>query len=264
MLRQRVLSALVFGPIVFLCFYLGGVWFYSFLGLLAFAGAIEYRAMMKTKDVEVHPVFCVLAAVTAVSSAGRPWLIVAALVASAMILLVLGLWHLRLASALAGLAGLVYLGAFSSLLGLLRATPDGREWGLMVLFCTWATDVVAYFVGSWFGSRRIAPSVSPSKTLEGAVSGAVASCLTAYFLAGPFHLRPGFSLMAGLMLGIAAEAGDLVESGLKRFAGVKDSGTVLPGHGGVLDRFDSLLFTGPTGLFLAILYRILGGGIGAS
>lgn len=260
MLRQRVLSAVIFAPVVLLCFYLGGVAFYVFLGALAFLCGAEYRDMLRNKNVEVHPVFPPLVALVAVSSAGPSWLTTVALVGAAMIVLVLGLRHAGFASALAGLAGLVYLGAFTSLLGVLRGGTYGREWALLVLASTWTTDVVAYLVGSVAGTRRIAPAISPAKTLEGAVSGVLASGMVAYGLAGLLGMNPLYCVGAGAVLGVAAETGDLVESALKRFAGVKDSGKLIPGHGGVLDRFDSLLFSGAAGLFLAFIYRILVGG----
>lgn len=257
MLRQRVLSAVVFVPIVIAAFYLGGAAFYVFLGALAFLGGSEYREMLRKKDVEIHAAFPLLVAIVATSSAARPWAITVALVGAAMIVLVLGLWRGGFASAVGGLAGLVYLGAFAALLGVLRGTSGGREWAFLVLGTTWATDVVAYFVGSFAGTRRIAPGISPGKTWEGAVSGVLAASGAAYGLSRLWGIDPLFSLIAGALLGVAAELGDLVESALKRFAGVKDSGKIIPGHGGVLDRFDSLLFSGATGLFLFLLYRIL-------
>ncbi len=253
-----MLSAAVFVPIMVAAFYLGGAAFYVFLGVMAFLGGLEYREMLRKKDVEIHGAFPFLVAVVATSSAARhPGAIIVALVGAAMIVLVLGLWQGGFASAGGGLAGLVYLGAFSALLGVLRGTSGGREWAFLVLGATWATDVVAYFVGSLAGKRRIAPGISPGKTWEGAVSGVIAASGAAYGLSRLWGMDPLFALMAGALLGVAAELGDLVESALKRFAGVKDSGKIIPGHGGVLDRFDSLLFSGATGLFLFLLYRIL-------
>ncbi|MBE3518675.1 MAG: phosphatidate cytidylyltransferase [Firmicutes bacterium] len=257
MLRERVLSAVVFVPVVVAAFYLGGAAFYFLLATLAFLGGLEYREMLRKKDVEIHVAFPFLAAIVAASSSARPWAITVALVGAAMILLVLGLWRGGFASAVGGLAGLVYLGAFAALLGVLRGASGGREWAFLVLGATWATDVVAYFVGSLAGRRRIAPGISPGKTWEGAISGVIAASLAAYGLSRFWKMDPVFALMAGALLGVAAELGDLVESALKRFAGVKDSGKIIPGHGGVLDRFDSLLFSGATGLFLHLLYRIL-------
>ena len=258
MLRQRVLSAVVFVPVVVLAFYLGGVAFQLFLGTLAFLGAVEYRRMLGKKDVDIHVLFPVLCAIVATSSAiRRPWAITVSLAGSAMTVLVLGLWHGGFASAVGGLGGLVYVGAFASLLGVLRNAPGGREWAFLVLAATWATDVVAYFVGSFAGRRRMAPAISPGKTWEGAVSGVLAAAGAAYGLSRLCGVHPVFSIAAGALLGVAAELGDLVESSLKRFAGVKDSGKAIPGHGGVLDRFDSLLFSGATGLFLLLIYRLI-------
>lgn len=127
-----------------------------------------------------------------------------------------------------------------------------------VLFaCTWASDTFAYFVGSAFGSHKLASSISPSKTVEGFLGSIIGTILTAVVV-GTFIFGLPFVKMAvaGFILCLAATFGDLVESVLKRFANVKDSGIFLPGHGGVLDRFDSILYTAPTFYYFVILSGI--------
>ncbi len=116
-----------------------------------------------------------------------------------------------------------------------------------VLFlCTWASDTFAYFVGSAIGAHKLASSISPKKTVEGFLGGVVGTTLTAV-LFGTFVF--GFPLVkmaiAGVLLAVVATLGDLVESVIKRYVGIKDSGFLIPGHGGVLDRFDSILYTAP-------------------
>jgi phosphatidate cytidylyltransferase len=121
------------------------------------------------------------------------------------------------------------------------------------LLLTWATDIGAYVVGRTVGGRRLIPAVSPGKTISGAIGGLAASVLVTWLYVA-FVLRPAAQLamtwrgivLFGLLISIAAQLGDLVESLLKREAGVKDSSTLLPGHGGVLDRLDSLFFVLPT------------------
>lgn len=121
------------------------------------------------------------------------------------------------------------------------------------LVLTWATDTGAYFVGRSVGGRKLIPAVSPGKTVSGAIGGGVTSVLLTWLYV-TFLLRPGAQLAMtplgiiafGITISVAAQVGDLVESLLKREAGVKDSGTLLPGHGGVLDRLDSLFFVLPT------------------
>lgn len=127
-----------------------------------------------------------------------------------------------------------------------------------VLFaCTWASDTFAYFVGSAFGSHKLASSISPGKTVEGFLGSIVGTILTAVVV-GSFIFGLPFVKMAvaGFVLCLAATFGDLVESVLKRFANIKDSGFFLPGHGGALDRFDSILYTAPVFYYFVILSGI--------
>lgn len=120
-----------------------------------------------------------------------------------------------------------------------------RELGLMMLitifFCTWSCDVAAYLTGRRFGRTPLCDQVSPNKTWEGFIGGVAASLLCSCLLALLFYFPPLSLLLIGLLCGIAGQIGDLGESVLKREAGVKDSGWIIPGHGGLLDRFDSIL-----------------------
>jgi len=121
----------------------------------------------------------------------------------------------------------------------------GRWWLVVAVLGVWAYDTGAYFTGRAIGGPRFLTSISPSKTWAGAVGGLlVATALVALLLAGLGRL-PGEALLLGPLIAIAAQAGDLAESMLKRAAGAKESGALFPGHGGILDRVDSLLFAGP-------------------
>lgn len=155
-------------------------------------------------------------------------------------------------------AGYDVVGASQLSLGPL--TLPIRPGGVLLIFplvITWASDTGAFFVGRAIGGRKLIPSVSPAKTVSGAVGGLVASML-ASFLFAKFVLVPvahlGFTpwgaLLFGALISIAAQTGDLFESLLKREAGVKDSSRILPGHGGILDRFDSLIFVLPVAYLL--------------
>ena len=114
-------------------------------------------------------------------------------------------------------------------------------WLILVIVSTWAADVAAYLVGSTLGQRRIAPSISPGKTLEGTIAGFAACALVAVAVGVAFGMPRAPVLIVAIGLGPVGLAGDLLESVVKRRAGVKDSGTILPGHGGLLDRLDSLV-----------------------
>lgn len=149
------------------------------------------------------------------------------------------------------LAGILYMGWMVGHYVMLRQLDHGRELVILAMFTTFACDTSAYFVGRAWGKHRMTPTISPHKTWEGAaggfagaVAGAVALC---YLLnLGDWFLPLSYleAVGAGCLVGVAAQLGDLLESLLKRRAGVKDSGNLLPGHGGVLDRIDSLVFTG--------------------
>jgi phosphatidate cytidylyltransferase len=118
---------------------------------------------------------------------------------------------------------------------------------------TWLSDTGAYLVGRSFGKRKLIPLVSPNKTWEGLIGGLVAATITGILCAWLFGLDINLLLAAavGLIIAVVGVIGDLTESLIKRQAGVKDSGTLIPGHGGMLDRLDALLFTFPAGLLIA-------------
>jgi phosphatidate cytidylyltransferase len=199
-------------------------------------------------------------------------------------LFVLGLWELlRLARALPGagrqilafVLGLIVLAA--GLFSLLYLTSDVqghgdplapgapfwagvnlRPWVLLAVLPTWAADVIAYLAGSLIGRRKLAPRISPGKTWEGTIAGFLAAAAAAWFVAAEIF-SPSLSaetiIFVALASGPAALLGDLLESALKRAAGVKDSGTLFPGHGGVLDRIDSLLLVSPVVAVALSAYR---------
>lgn len=164
----------------------------------------------------------------------------------------------------ATLLGAAYVGWLFAHLILLRDMPgrltvagrasDAGAWLVMlVLASTWTCDTVAYFIGKHYGTRKLAPSLSPGKTVEGSVAGFVGALLMAVIVGTIIGLPAQHSLALGVIFGIAAQVGDLWESAVKRESGVKDSGRIIPGHGGVLDRFDALLLTAPAAYYYAAL-----------
>jgi phosphatidate cytidylyltransferase len=159
------------------------------------------------------------------------------------------------------LLGLVCLGLLKSA-GALGARPDVADWLpvwlLLAIVPTWAADITAYLVGSTIGRRRIAPSISPGKTLEGTMAGFAASALVGVAVGAAFGLPRAPVMIVAMGLGPVGLAGDLLESFVKRRAGVKDSGTILPGHGGLLDRLDSLV-ADATFVFAVFLAWLLSG-----
>jgi phosphatidate cytidylyltransferase len=138
---------------------------------------------------------------------------------------------------------------------LIRTLDGGQLWILALLAAIWGGDTLAYFTGKMVGKRKLAPGISPGKTVEGAVGGLAGSVLGAYLV---FLLFPSLPLpqvlAAGLLAGVFGILGDLFESSLKRQGGIKDSGAVIPGHGGVLDRFDSMIFAAPVVYYMLTLW----------
>ena len=152
------------------------------------------------------------------------------------------------------LAGVMYLGWLASRYVALMELPQGRVWVILALFPTFACDTSAYFVGRALGRHKMAPGISPSKTWEGAAGGVIGAVAVGLGVAWLFKLPIGVLQTLGLSLAIAifAQMGDLVESLFKRNMGTKDSGKALPGHGGMLDRIDSVVFAG-----LVVYYYVL-------
>jgi phosphatidate cytidylyltransferase len=135
------------------------------------------------------------------------------------------------------------------------AFPRGLAWLVSVILITWMSDTFAYLVGRQFGRRKLSPVVSPNKSVEGLIGGTAGAAVTGTLAFAVFGLddQVWIGALVGVVLSIVGLFGDLSESVLKRQAGVKDSGTIIPGHGGILDRLDALLFNFVAGLYLALL-----------
>ena len=148
-------------------------------------------------------------------------------------------------------AGVIYIILPWSFIIITRTRPSGEMFLYTLFFCTWACDVFAYLIGSMIGAHKLCENVSPKKTWEGFIGGWIASTVVAALVAYTFNYSILPLVLLGALLGVAGQIGDLAESLLKREAGVKDSGSIIPGHGGFLDRFDSILINA-TFVFLLI------------
>jgi phosphatidate cytidylyltransferase len=148
--------------------------------------------------------------------------------------------------------GAAWIGLGLAHLILVRRLDDGADAILAVLFSVFAADTVAYVVGRIAGRHRMTPVVSPGKTWEGFIAGAIAGVVVAFFLLYPTDFTGWRSFVVGGALVLAAAVGDLFESLVKRDLGAKDTGRILLGHGGVLDRIDSLLFAAPAAFYVLV------------
>ena len=234
-LRARVRTALLVGPLILLLAVAGGP---AFLLAVLLAGALGgYELAQLPGGVPRRAAISMALCVPAISltlAYGQPWLLLS-LAAPALT----GLRGRR--ALLLGMAGALYVGVALGLLLLLRNGEEGRLWTLLLFANNWSTDSVAMLGGRRFGRRRLAPSISPGKTVEGALAGLLAGVAlgTALALTGGVPLRLALALNLGVAL--ATMAGDLLESLLKRQWQADDSGSLLPGHGGLLDRMDGTL-----------------------
>jgi len=158
----------------------------------------------------------------------------------------------------AAIGGALYVGGLAAFFPALRALPDGFIWVMLAFTATWSYDMGAFVGGTLFGRRPLMPHISPAKTWEGVATGvaAVAACLGVFLAFLP--IEPWHIAVAGPGFAAAAQIGDLLESAIKREAGVKNSGRLVPGHGGILDRVDSLLFTAPFVYLFAVLVLRMG------
>jgi phosphatidate cytidylyltransferase len=187
---------------------------------------------------------------------GFPWI---DLVAAIAVPLMIGEWlRLTRRRPVARTALVLYsIAAVLALLWLRHQPAFGRETILWILACVWATDIGAYFIGSYAGGARLAPSISPSKTWSGLVGGASASAIVSALCGLAVGTGGTLTLaLTGVGIALVAQAGDLLESAQKRRAGVKDSGRLIPGHGGILDRIDGLI---AALVFIALIRLAIGG-----
>lgn len=267
-LAQRVGVALVGIPVSIGAGYLGGYWLASFLSILAGLAAWEFFAINRGRGVVGFPVIgsglaiavVLVAAVTGARHADySAWIAVLVLAVGAPAVLRGPLESRPTIAAALTVFGALYTGGLLAFAVWLRELGGmGAGWrGAGVLFfpiaLTWLGDTAAYTAGHWIGRHRLAPRLSPGKTWEGAVAGLLASGAGAVLYLELTDAFVGWTMTTAAALGfggviaIAGQVGDLVESSFKRDCGVKDSSSLLPGHGGVLDRLDSLLFAFPVG-----------------
>lgn len=245
MLKQRVLTAVLGIPLMVIVAYYGGIVFQLAIILVQLVGLQEFFnfASPTIHSQYTRVAFSIILIIYSIFFVGHE--------------AQLGLFFLALlltpvlfgVEEIVGLAlafwGITYVGLLSFLVAL-RGLPQGFELVLWVFSVMWANDTAAYFIGKKWGHKKLVPRISPNKSWAGALGGCALALATAVGLNYFFHLFELKQLIgAAFIVIVAGQWGDIVESALKRNAGVKDSGTILPGHGGILDRFDGLILASP-------------------
>lgn len=270
-MKQRIISGLIMVPLL-LVVVLGGLWLRAAVFLIAMVGIAEFFRGFQAMGIRPsYPaaaasmvllyVIDLLSSFTQLIPVGmKPYLYVLWLFIS-IVLCMLYLFRIderTLEDGMATITGIVYIGFFSYhavLVDEIFTVICGITPVWLILITAFCTDIGAYFGGYFLGKRKLCPVISPQKTVEGAVAGALSSLLICLVFALIFldhRLLPAYALL-GLAGGVFSQLGDLTASIFKRKMGIKDYGKLIPGHGGIMDRFDSVLFTAPL-VFYCMLF----------
>jgi len=263
--RDRATSAAILVPALLLVLLVGGFVLAAAVAVVTVFAAREAFTLLTAAGFPTLPLLGTVLALTVVLDATFPGV----LEGSGLLLMAVGIVLVAvaafarpnprdgLATWMATVFGALYVSLLAFVVRLghsVPAVPDGaplealgaeRGWILLLLLAVWAYDTGAFLVGRRFGRERFLTHISPSKTYAGLVGGVVAATAVVGLLLWALGLSPIHAVLLGPLVALAAQAGDLAESVLKRAAGAKDSGTLIPGHGGMLDRVDSFLFAAP-------------------
>lgn len=257
---KRLWVAVIAGPLVIAAAWLGGNVFFVLATLITLVSAYEFGAMLEKKN-SFPPIFLTLPAIFAlclIVYLQRIELFVpltTSLLIAALVVEIVRPANNALLNVSGTLITYLYIGGLMAYMIALRELPVqlgldyqiGGQWIVLLFLAIWICDSAAYFVGSRFGKRKLAPMTSPNKTVEGALGGVAGGLLATWSCQLTFatSLSATDVVVIGLIVGVLGQASDLVESLFKRDAGVKDTSPLLPGHGGILDRFDSEMLVMP-------------------
>jgi phosphatidate cytidylyltransferase len=274
---KRVLTAVVLIPLVLVLVFLGPRWQWLFTLMTAIVAALaswEYLTLARHKGAE-SPRLAVVIAIAALFAATFEWpdQVASILGILSLAMLLVCAFSSPIARVLPDASNavfcLVYTGFTLISLPALHAQNNGPSLVVFLLCVVWAGDIAALYIGRPFGRHKLAPTLSPNKTWEGSIASVAGSLLAAGGLLGISEYLAGWNsvalsyadevwwywLVLAVIVNIAAQVGDLAESALKRSAGVKDSGTLLPGHGGILDRIDALLLAAPALWYAQLIHQ---------
>ncbi|EGO63187.1 phosphatidate cytidylyltransferase [Acetonema longum] len=272
MLLKRIITALIGIPVAVYIINYGSWLFTAVISFIAVIAWLEFARMLRQKDVCISKFWGIIAILLFMATAWLGNTLEISFTIWLFLLLLAGILVLypdrvRIPDIIFTFFGIVYIGASFTYFVLLRFTQEsftlstaagaldmGAAYLWVAFVGTWSSDTFAYFCGTCWGKHKLCPVISPGKTYEGFFGG-LAGCILVVTALGCFFSFPLVHTFAiGAVVGLVAPLGDLLESALKRYCGVKDSGTLLPGHGGVLDRFDSLLFAVPVVYFYVYFF----------
>lgn len=269
MLILRIISALIGIPVVLASVYYGGPWFALFLLIIVNLGIYEYNRITKVGSAS----FLAVIAHLGVSSyllmifLNQVVMLVPLLLLLLFILFVAAIFNMdsedkaSLIDSAMTLWGIIYIGVLCGYLLMLRMHPEGALHTYILFGGIWIHDTLAYLIGVKWGLRKFAPQISPKKSVEGSLAGLCGTMIIFFSMAilfpDLFGFSPLYALILALGISVFAQLGDLMESALKRQMKTKDSGTIIPGHGGILDRFDSIMLAAPFAYYFFLLVALL-------
>lgn len=261
-MKQRIITGLIGGAAFLFLIYVGGAWYSLLVFLLAVIGLFEFMRMAGLQPFNVAGLLGYVLMVSilwpslsfsTLLAISTPDLMITVLLLL-LIYSVLRKNQFHIEHVALTVVGALYIGFGFTYMAAARNLPDGLMVTVLVILGIWSTDSAAYFVGKAIGRRKLWPQISPNKTIEGSLGGLLAAIVVVLAVnawLGSLSMAQAFKL--AVVAGVVGQLGDLVESALKRHFGVKDSGRLIPGHGGVLDRFDSFLLVFPVLHLLGIV-----------
>lgn len=250
-MNNRYIGALFLLPIIIFLF-LGGVYLKYITLLLSILGLYEFYKVVRLKGICPTAIIGYLLTISYYFILGKslnPKIFTFLILVCILILLCIPIFNTKynFIDAAVTVLGFIYIPVFFSFIYLVDIKVNGNKLVWLIFFSSWGCDTMAYYIGKYFGKTKLCPEVSPKKTVEGAIGGFIGSVIVCTIIGYIFTLQ-GLSvniinyIIIGAFCGILGQFGDLVASSIKRYCNVKDYSNLIPGHGGILDRFDSILF----------------------
>jgi len=261
-LKKRVLSGLIGAIIALLFIYLGGLWFFLIIAALAALSLQEYYNFSLKGGYLFPRNFSFLTALIYFYLLYIQFPLILE-ISPLILFLPLCFYFLyngnfKLKDLTFSAWGFIYIIWFFGFFLALRFLPQGLGYTMLLFVSIWINDTAAFFTGSYLGKHKLIPRISPNKTVEGSLGGVLATSLFVLIMRSYFDLGIFSALTLGFLISLFGQLGDLLESALKRHLGLKDSGEIIPGHGGILDRFDSIMLAVPLFYFyIKIIKKML-------